>query len=309
VALAPSVAALVGIGAALLWSRRRELVVATVCGATVTVSAVWAFVLLTRSSDFVPWLRWAVLVVGLLSAAGLVLASQLRGRLQEVAAAGALVAVLAGPVGYTVQTVGTPHTGSIVTAGPTVAGAMGGPGGPGGRPGRFPGGAPGGVAGAQGGFPGGVPGGVPSGVPGGVPGGTTGGAAGGMGGLLDSSTPGDTLVAALKADASSYTWAAAAVGSQNASGYQLATELPVMAIGGFNGSDPSPTLEQFRAYVASGKIHYFLGGGGVGGRGGDSDGTSAQIAAWVAANFTAQTIDGVTVYDLSAASTAGTATT
>ena len=38
-----------------------------------------------------------------------------------------------------------------------------------------------------------------------------------------------------------------------------------MAIGGFNGSDPSPTLEQFQAYVAAGRIHYFIGGGNFGG--------------------------------------------
>ena len=301
VALAPSVAALVGIGAALLWSRRRELVGSALLGATVVVSSVWAFVLLTRSSDFVPWLRWAVLVLGIGSGAALVLASQLRGRWQQVAATGALVAVLAGPVAYTVQTVGTAHTGSIVTAGPTVAGAMGGPGG---RPGGFRGGVPGGVpGGVAGGFPGGgqAPGTPPTG---------TGPGGGGMGGLLDSSTPGSALVAALTSDASSYTWAAAAVGSQNASGYQLATGLPVMAIGGFNGSDPSPTLAQFQEYVAQGKIHYFLAGGGMGGgRGGDSNGTSAQISAWVSSTFTAQTIDGVTVYDLSSASTAATATT
>ena len=29
----------------------------------------------------------------------------------------------------------------------------------------------------------------------------------------------------------------------------------MMPIGGFNGSDPSPTLEQFQQYVAEGKIH------------------------------------------------------
>ena len=46
-----------------------------------------------------------------------------------------------------------------------------------------------------------------------------------------------------------YTWVAATVGSNNASGYQLATGDPVMAIGGFNGSDPSPTLAQFQQLV------------------------------------------------------------
>ena len=76
-----------------------------------------------------------------------------------------------------------------------------------------------------------------------------------------------------------------------------------MAIGGFNGSDPSPTLAQFKQYVADGAIHYFIAGGGGlgGGMGGSSSGsnTSSEISSWVAASFTATTVDGVTVYDLS----------
>ncbi|WP_456237654.1 mannosyltransferase YkcB-related protein, partial [Actinoplanes oryzae] len=124
---------------------------------------------------------------------------------------------------------------------------------------------------------------------------------GGMGGLLDAATVSDQMKSLLEADADKYTWVAAAVGSQNASGYQLATEQPVMAIGGFNGSDPSPTLAQFQAYVQAGKVHYFIGGGGFGGGGGGSNGgsnASSQISTWVQENYTAQTVDGVTVYDL-----------
>ena len=64
-----------------------------------------------------------------------------------------------------------------------------------------------------------------------------------------------------------------------------------MAIGGFNGTDPSPTLAQFQQYVAEGKIHYFIGGGGFGGGpGGNQQGgsnASSAIAAWVADSFTA----------------------
>jgi 4-amino-4-deoxy-L-arabinose transferase-like glycosyltransferase len=100
----------------------------------------------------------------------------------------------------------------------------------------------------------------------------------------------------LEKDAAQYTWVAASIGSQNAAGYQLATGDPVMAIGGFNGTDPSPTLEQFQQYVANGEIHYFIAGGGMGGSG---SGTSAEISEWVAANYTATTVDGVTMYDLS----------
>jgi hypothetical protein len=107
-------------------------------------------------------------------------------------------------------------------------------------------------------------------------------------------------VALLADDADSYTWVAAAVGANNASGYQLATGDPVMSLGGFNGSDPWPTLEAFQQYVANGEVHYFIGGGG--GRGGQLGGSNAttEIAQWVAANFTASTVGGVTVYDLTA---------
>ncbi len=120
---------------------------------------------------------------------------------------------------------------------------------------------------------------------------------GGWAGLLDATAPDAEVVAALEADAGSYTWVAAAVGSQNAAGLQLATELPVMAIGGFNGSDPSPTLAEFQQDVADGRIHYFLAGGGFAGQQGGSDAAS-RISTWVAQGFTAVTIGGQTFYDL-----------
>jgi hypothetical protein len=117
------------------------------------------------------------------------------------------------------------------------------------------------------------------------------------------------VVAALEEDAGSYTWIAAAVGSNNSAGYQLATGDPVMAIGGFNGSDPSPTLAQFKADVAAGRIHWFIGGSGLGGRSTGGSNASAEIASWVSANFAATTVDGVTLYDLSSGATGSTATT
>jgi 4-amino-4-deoxy-L-arabinose transferase-like glycosyltransferase len=88
------------------------------------------------------------------------------------------------------------------------------------------------------------------------------------------------------------------VSANQAAGYQLASGEPVMAIGGFNGTDPSPTLAQFQQYVRDGQIHYFIGGG-FGGPGA-SGGTASQITGWVEQNFTPITIGGVTVYDLSA---------
>jgi hypothetical protein len=129
-------------------------------------------------------------------------------------------------------------------------------------------------------------------------------------------------VALLGADATKYSWVAATTGANSAAGYQLATSDPVMAIGGFNGTDPAPTLSQFEQYVAAGRIHYYIGGGGGFGGGGfggggfggggfggggfggglGSSGTSvaAEISSWVSSHFTARTVDGVTVYDLTA---------
>lgn len=51
----------------------------------------------------------------------------------------------------------------------------------------------------------------------------------GAGGLLGGGDTSDELVSLLLENASGYRWAAATTGSQNAAGYQLASELPVMA--------------------------------------------------------------------------------
>ncbi len=161
------------------------------------------------------------------------------------------------------------------------------------------GGAPGGGFGAGGfGRRGGFAGGRSFGNRGG--GAIAGGAAGG---LLNAATPGKQLTALLAADASRYTWVAAADGSNTASGYQLATGDPVMAIGGFNGTDPAPTLSEFQKYVSEGRIHYFISGGGFGGGFGGGQGQTGvsdaeQISSWVDSHFTAQTVDGVTLYNL-----------
>jgi 4-amino-4-deoxy-L-arabinose transferase-like glycosyltransferase len=109
----------------------------------------------------------------------------------------------------------------------------------------------------------------------------------------------------LDENAGAYTWVAASVGSNSAAGVQLATGEPVMAIGGFNGSDPTPTLAQFQKLVREGKIHYFIGGGRGPGGGGAfggpaSSGTSSQISAWVQRNFTPRTVGGTTIYDVTA---------
>jgi 4-amino-4-deoxy-L-arabinose transferase-like glycosyltransferase len=314
VALAPAIGAVVGMGAVLLWRARREIWPAAMLAIAIAVSAWWSYHLLAESADFLPWLRWTVLIVGLLAAVAVLGTIRLAGRLAGVAAGVALAAVLAGPAAYAVQTASQAHTGSIPTAGPAVsAGFGGGPGG-GGR-GGFPGGG-GGFNRNGGGFGGNRNGGTQNGGTqnggtqnggtqnggtqngGGGFGGGRGGGGGGMGGLLNAVTVSSEMKALLLTDAGKYTWVAASVGSQNASGYQLATGQPVMAIGGFNGTDPSPTLAQFKQDVAQGKIHYFIGTGGLGGTSSGGSNDSSQIAQWVSQNFTSQTVGGTTVYDL-----------
>ena len=77
VALAPSIAALVGIGGWLLWTRRAERWALPVLAAVSLVTTGWAFVILARSPEWNPWLRWVVLVVGLVAAAALFLGRRL----------------------------------------------------------------------------------------------------------------------------------------------------------------------------------------------------------------------------------------
>jgi 4-amino-4-deoxy-L-arabinose transferase-like glycosyltransferase len=350
VALAPAIAALVGIGAMALWDpalRERTLgwLGRGVLAGAVAVTAGWAFVLLGRSATWLPWLRWVILVCGGLAVLGLLAGGRLAalgrsrpGRLGlgRLGLAGvpvvlALVAGLAGPAAYAAETVASAHTGSIPSAGPTVAGGggfgggAGGPGG-GGAPGVTGGigraGAAGGTgstggtgsaggAGSAGGTPPSRPGsrtGTPPGMGTGSAGTGTGsagtgtsrtgglGGTGGPGGLSGNTQVSSALVKLLENGASGYKWVAATVGSQEAAPLELATNgEAVMAIGGFNGTDPSPTLAEFKAMVAKGEIHYYLGANSQSFGGGNG---SSAITKWVEAHYTKKTVGSTTVYDL-----------
>ncbi|MZD04988.1 glycosyl transferase [Streptomyces sp. SID5785] len=322
VALAPYIAAVIGMGATVLWEERARAAWSVVLGAAVAVTGIWAYVLLGRTPAYLPWLRWAVLLGALAAGLGLALAGRLGRRFVLGAAGLGLAASLAAPTAYTLSTLNTGHTGSIVTAGPSGASTRGGGGGPGGPGGGMqpPGGRQQGTGFPGGGMPGQNqkgqsqkgqtpngqtqkgPGQMRGGFPGMGSGERGGGAGGGMGGLLNGATVGAKAEKLLRTDADAYTWAAATVGSQNQASYQLATGAPVMAIGGFNGTDPSPTLARFKQYVAEGAIHYFIGGGtggGMGGGTGGSDtGTASAITSWVEKNYEKVTVGSATFYDL-----------
>jgi len=277
--LAAPLAGVVGIGGGWLWERRTWA--SSIClGAAVAIVAATGAVVLVDAGWGTTW-GVACAVLGVLAAVALAVRPLWATRLPRVAAATVLGAALVGALGaqtaFAASTTAVAKTGSIIYAGP--AERMGAPGGGRGGFGAGPGGqgAPGGFGGRNG---------------------QAGQAAGGAGGLLGAGTPNAEMVTLLSENASDYRWAAATVGAQNAAGYQLATEASVMPIGGFNGTDPSPTLEQFQAYVQQGQIHYFIASGGMGGAGGSGESTASAITAWVEANYTATTAGGTTVYDL-----------
>jgi hypothetical protein len=209
----------------------------------------------------------------------------------------ALLSGLAGPLAYSLDTAATAHTGALPSAGPSVA-SFGGPGG------GFGAGRPGGGLGAGrpgGGFGAGRPGGGfggqagPGGSAGQRPGGA-GGGTGGPGGLAGHTQVSSIIIKLLISGASGYRWAAATVGAESAAPFQLASREPIMAIGGFNGTDAAPSLAEFKAMVAGHEIHYFIGANSDTFGGGAAD--AEAITTWVSTHFSQETVGGETVYNL-----------
>jgi 4-amino-4-deoxy-L-arabinose transferase-like glycosyltransferase len=291
-ALAPAVAALTGLGVVALvgWTRASWAGLAAL--AVAIAGTAWvAVAILARTPDFAPWLRIAIPVAAAVAVLGaLALRLGLRGRaVMALAALAATAAIAAGPAAYSVATVARSLTSNNVLAGPASAGAGLG----GGRGG--PGGPPSGIGGPGGGSPTGsaVPA-APS--PTGAsssPGGFAGGGPGG--GAVSSS-----LVGWLEAHQGSATYLVAASGSMTTAPIIIQTGKAVVTIGGFNGSDPAPTVGRLAQMVRSGELRYVLLGGGFGGPGGDS---SEALQTWVRQHGTVVSgVDtgGATLYEVSA---------
>ena len=303
VAMAPAVGALVGGGAVELWALRARIRFGGLAlGATIIGSAIVAWMLLARTPDFAPGLGPVILVVGALVALIVSVPAAPHRHLAQLAAAGlGLAILLAGPAAYALDTMGTAYSGGDPKAGPaTVSG---------GGPGSFASGpsAAGFGPSAAGFGPGG--GGQPGAglALGQGAGATTGGGTG---------TSDDSLISYLVANRGGTRWIVATWSANEAGAIELASGEPVMAMGGFTGSDPAPTLDQLKAYVASGELRYVLisGGGGMGGGAGGAgggDASASSISAWVASVGTVVDYGGSTgtLYDLLGATTATTAST
>ncbi len=326
VALAPAVSGVAAIGAVLLWRERDRWWVRVTLAVASALTVAGAVVLLNRTPDFVPWLRWVIGAAGVVATIALII-PQPRRWAGWTAALAVLVA-MAGPLAYSIETIATAHNGGIVLAGPKTKGGFGfGPGGPGTMCG--PGG-PGAPAGP--GVPAGAPG-VPAGPAadcGGQTGPNSGTArpgtdatgpnrpgselpmppAGPRGPAAQAGPPGmpgmgdrtnTQLVDLLKNTGAGYTWVAAAVSSMGAADLQLDSGYAVMPIGGFGGGDPAPTLHSFRAYVAQGRIHYFVGSARRGPGGSQRTTAASEITRWVEQHYAAKNVGGTKVYDLTGA--------
>jgi 4-amino-4-deoxy-L-arabinose transferase-like glycosyltransferase len=284
VALAPAVAALVGAGLVDLWglrlpglAGRRVWLGGLAVGLASLATAWFGWQLLDRTPDFGAGVGSTAVVLGSLALAALVVASvpvlRERAAVRRMAVAAAsvgLLAALLAPGAYAVDTTGMAYGGGDPHPGPGTP-SESGFGGLGGGPGGFGGGQSTWVVGF-------------TGLP---------GDGGGVGG----NTSDTLLLNYLVANRGSASWIVAVSGSQEAGSIELATGLPVMAMGGFTGSDPTPTLDQLKSYIASGKLRFVmasLGGGGFGGPGGFGGfgASSSSVSSWVTSACTAVNYGG-----------------
>jgi 4-amino-4-deoxy-L-arabinose transferase-like glycosyltransferase len=232
VILAPALAALAGGGSVAMWRLgRQHLWLAWLLPAAVMATAFLAAWVLGRTPGYAPGLSTGIVVAGGVAAVALALrlARVFKARMAALAAgAVAIACVLAAPTAYSLSTVSHSVTGSFATAGPSSATQIAG------GPGSGFGGGPGGFGGASSG--------VQTAVQTGVA--TT-----------------SSLVSYLLANKGSAEYLVAVQGAQSAEPFILATGEPVIAMGGFNGSDPSPTLAQFQQLVTEKRVRYVLVGG------------------------------------------------
>ena len=296
VALAPAVAALVGAGLVDLWRIRvgaAHLAVGRILVGLALVGTAWfGATLLDETPSFAPGLDAAAIALAVVALAVLVasvapaLADRVLCKRLALAAAGVgVIATLLAPGAYAWQTMNTSYNGGDPHPGPGTTSGFGG--------GNFGGGNFGGFGGttvSNGGTSTFVPGGSGSGMPGGGP--TQDGA----------SSTDNTLIQYLIDNRGSAKWIVAENGSGSAGQIELSTGLPVMAMGGFTGSDPWPTIDAFKSYISSGQLRFVIVGGGFGGsRAGGFGGSSSSVESWVTSTCKAVTNVSSTLYDCSGA--------
>ncbi len=244
-------------------------------------------------------------------AAGVAIALLLSRRVPRAATTAVMLAgLLLTPTVWSAVTIAHPSSINPVAGGVSeMTGGAGGFGGGAGMPGAGRDGRPAGAA-AGGAAPGGAPqGAARRGAPAGsAQGGSVqaGGDDGRVGGgAFGGATAADTqLIAWLQQNAAGSTYLAATFGAQSAAQLILASDGgSFLPIGGFNGTDAVPTLDEFVALVAQGQVRYVIepagqwnGSRGGGLSSGDESSASAQIRTWVGQHCSVDASAPSTVY-------------
>lgn len=224
---------------------------------TLLATSVLGFASATRSIVDFPWLSSVILTLGAISVALLLVPNSMRV-ITTITTISVMATLLLGPIIWTMNTVLSPHVGAGVVAGPSILGIRTD------DPTRRQ---------------------VSPNVP------------PSLVAVVFGDIPVPDVVKKLKVTPESATWVGAMVGSETAANYQLEIGRPVMPIGGFDGTDPSPTLEHVQALI-KGKELTSLTIQTLPPLAAEGHGESARIVEWIRASFPRQVIGGAEYYDL-----------
>lgn len=255
--LAAPLAICVGLGADVLATSRRSVLSRIGIAASLVVSSIFSHAMWQLSSEYPQWLGTALLFFGLITAAVLSVPAP-KPWIPRLASWLAIAALLVGPVLCTAITASSPQEGSN----PMSGGLSKNPN----TLSRF-------LHGVKLQDPAWAAG-VAIGI-----------------------EPSPSLAALLRSAPAECTWAAATYPGQTAARFQLEIGRPVMAVGGFAGVDPSPTLEQFQEWVSAGRVCYLVEQTEQLRVPGNSK-ELMSIQEWVVGTFRTEKIDGVSVYRL-----------
>jgi 4-amino-4-deoxy-L-arabinose transferase-like glycosyltransferase len=248
VVMAPAIAALIGMGAPILFDAyKRRTSAALVLPAVVALTGIVAAIMLDYEPLWFPELRIFILIASIISALGLIVHLYFpKARLSQLSLIIACIACCAGPVAYSLDSVTVTHTGSIPSAGPSGTG----------------------MAGSN----------------------------------NETASVEKSLATYLEQHRDGAAWIVAVNSANESAPIQLTTGEPVMAVGGFDGSDTAISLKNFEKLVSSGKLRYYAVSTGKGlAGGGFNRGGRSVILDWVEAHSSKVSYGGTdyTLYKLS----------
>lgn len=253
----PPICCLASIGIIFLTRRHRQGGFRAITAVTLAASLFMAFITAVRSTADFPFLPLVIAVLG-----GITLAFQLLPPptllISRISLWSLTATLLLGPILWSVNTAASPHIGAGVIAGPSILGIRSD------HPDRDQ---------------------LSPDLP------------ASFVAVMFGDIPPPGVVQRARQTAKPVTWAAAAIGSETAANLQLESGRAILPVGGFDGTDPYPTLEDFQGWVKGGRVGALvlknLPPLTLEGRG-----ESARIVEWVRSHYVVEVIEGTEIYDL-----------